>query len=280
MKRASVAWFWKYSYSEPCRSLVPDLETILTMPPAARPYSAPKLLFTTRNSWTDSCGGVDRCTPEIVLTKSAPSTVTVLLNDRMPANEICEVSKSVKVVPRLVRLVATPGVSNAKSVNNRPLMGSDSICCVATTWLISVLVGSITGVSVVTTTFSFPEATFSVTSMVAVCPTVSSIPVSVDFANPVASVVNSYRPGGTLASTYSPFSLDTVLYVRLVSVFRSVTDAFATEPPLASRTAPTCAVVGLAQVPRISVARTVKNHERRPMIHPSRKIIRTIHLDL
>src|SRR5215467_12716086 len=205
----------------------------------------------------------------------------------MPPKEIWEVSKSVKVVPRLVRLVATPGVSNAKSVNNLPLIGKDSICCVATTWLISVLVGSITGVSVVTTTFSVPEATFSVTSRVAVCPTVNSIPVSVDLANPVASAVNSYRPGITLASTYSPFSFETALYVRFVSLFRSVTDAFATEPPLASRTtpfscaltAPTCALVGLAQVPRISVARTVKSHERRLMIHPSEKMIRTFHQD-
>src|SRR6266566_1938403 len=28
---------------------------MLTMPPMARPYSEPKLLLTTRNSWTDSC---------------------------------------------------------------------------------------------------------------------------------------------------------------------------------------------------------------------------------
>src|SRR5215831_16569659 len=276
MNRASVALFWKYSYSEPCRSLVPDLETMLTMPPAARPYSAPKLLFTTRNSCTDSWGGVERCTPEMVLTKSAPSTVTVLLNERIPPKEICDVSKSVKVVPRLVRLVATPGVSNAKSVNNLPLMGRDSICCVATTWLISVLVGSMTRVSVVTTTLSVQEATFSVTSRVAVCPTVNSIPVSVDLANPVASAVNLYRFGITLASTYSPFSLDTVLYVRLVSVFRSVTDAFATEPPLASRTAPfscalaapTCAYVGFTQTPRITIALKARRTKSRAMIHP------------
>ena len=96
---------------------------MLTIPPSARPYSAPKLLFTTRNSWTASCGGVARCTPLMVLTKSAPSTVISLLNERMPPKEICVTSNSVKVVPRLVRLVATLGVSRAKSVKSRPLIG-------------------------------------------------------------------------------------------------------------------------------------------------------------
>ena len=61
--------------------------------------------------------------PLAVLTKSAPSTVISLLNERMPPKEICVASYSVNVVPRLVRLVATPGVSSAKSVNTRPLVG-------------------------------------------------------------------------------------------------------------------------------------------------------------
>src|SRR6266852_5218866 len=52
-----------YPYAEPCRLLVPDLVTTLTIPPSARPYSAPKLLFTTRNSLTASWDGVARCDP-------------------------------------------------------------------------------------------------------------------------------------------------------------------------------------------------------------------------
>ena len=36
------------------KSLVPDFVTTLKMPPAARPYSALKLLVSTLNSWTES----------------------------------------------------------------------------------------------------------------------------------------------------------------------------------------------------------------------------------
>ncbi len=96
---------------------------MLTIPPRARPYSAPKALFTTRNSWTDSCGGVERCEPVAVLTLSAPSTVTILLRSRIPAKEMRVVSNSVMVDCKLVRPVATPAVRSAKSVNCRPLMG-------------------------------------------------------------------------------------------------------------------------------------------------------------
>ncbi|HMG35850.1 MAG TPA: hypothetical protein VKM94_18085 [Blastocatellia bacterium] len=65
--------------------------------------------------------------------KSAPSTVIRLLNDLMPPNEIWVISNSVNVVPRLVRPVATPGVSRAKSVNSLPLTGSEAICFVSIT---------------------------------------------------------------------------------------------------------------------------------------------------
>ena len=117
--------------------------------------------------------------PLAALTKSAPSTVISLLNERMPPNEICVTSNSVKVVPRLVRLVETPGVRRAKSVNTRLLVGSDSTCSGATTWLISLLVGSMVGASVVTTTVSPLAATCRATLTVANCPTVSAIPVCV-----------------------------------------------------------------------------------------------------
>ena len=137
--------------------------------------------------------------------------ITTKGGKRMPPKEMRVTSDSVKVDWRLVRPVVTPGVSRTKSVNNRPLMGSDSICVVLITWLTSVRVGSTGGVSVVTVTFSALDATFTVTSMVAACPTVRTIPVWVDFANPEASVVNSYRPGGRLARTYNPFSFETAV---------------------------------------------------------------------
>ncbi len=95
--------------------MVPDLVTTLTIPPE-RPA-----IFRRRNCCsprgircTDSCGGVARCTPLFELTKSAPSTVISLLNERMPPKEICVISNSVNVVPRLVRLVATPGVRQSE----------------------------------------------------------------------------------------------------------------------------------------------------------------------
>src|SRR5712664_2895571 len=168
---------------------------MLTMPPKARPCSAPKPLLTTRNSLTASWEGVPRWEPVALLMVSAPSTVTRLLKSRMPPKEMRVTSDSVKVDCRLVRPVVTPGVSRTKSVNSRPLIGSDSIWLVLITWLTSVRVGSTGGVSVVTVTFSAVEATFTVTSIVATCPTVSTMPVCVDFANPEASGDNSERPG-------------------------------------------------------------------------------------
>ena len=98
---------------------------MLTMPPMARPCSAPKLLFTTRNSLTASWEGVPRCEPVAVLTVSAPSTVTMLLKSRMPPKEMRVTSASVMVDCRLVRPVVTPGVNRAKSVKSRPLIGRD-----------------------------------------------------------------------------------------------------------------------------------------------------------
>src|ERR1700730_10705392 len=80
--------------------------------------------------------------------KSAPSTVMMLLKERMPPNEICVISSSVNVVPRLVRPVATPGVRRAKSVNSLPLTGRFWICCVLITLLISIRVVSTVGASV------------------------------------------------------------------------------------------------------------------------------------
>src|SRR2546421_888920 len=92
---------------------------MLTMPPKARPCSAPKPLLTTRNSLTASWEGVARWEPVAVLMVSAPSTVTRLLKSRMPPKEMRVTSDSVKVDCRLVRPVVTPGVSRTKSVNNR-----------------------------------------------------------------------------------------------------------------------------------------------------------------
>src|SRR5262249_60523119 len=96
--------------------LLPDLVTMFTIPPSARPYSAAKLLFTTRNSLTASCDGVARCDPVAVLMLSAPSTVTLLLRSRWPANEMRVTVGSVNVDCRLVRPVVTHGVSEAKDV--------------------------------------------------------------------------------------------------------------------------------------------------------------------
>ena len=164
---------------------------MLTMPPKARPCSAPKPLLTTRNSLTASCDGVALCDPVAVLMLSAPSTVTLLFRSRCPPNDMRVTEGSVNVDCRLVRPVVTPGVSRTKSVNSRPLIGSDSIWLVLITWLTSVRVGSTGGVSVVTITLSALDAIFTVTSIVATWPTVSTMPVCVDFANPVASVVSS-----------------------------------------------------------------------------------------
>jgi hypothetical protein len=53
-----------------------------------------------------------------VLIVSAPSTVTSLLRSRIPPKETRVTSNSVIVDCRLVRPVATPGVSNTKSVKS------------------------------------------------------------------------------------------------------------------------------------------------------------------
>ncbi len=172
-------------------SLVPDLVTMFTIPPSARPYSAAKLLLTTRNSLTASCDGVARCEPVAVLMLSAPSTVTLLLRSRCPPKEMRVTEGSVNVDCRLIRPVVTPGLSSAKSVNKRPLMGRAWICCVSTTWLTSVRVGSMVGASVLTTTSWLAPATFSVTSMVATWATRSTIPFCSYLANPCDSTVRS-----------------------------------------------------------------------------------------
>src|SRR6476620_3852727 len=49
--------FRRKSYSEKCRSLVPDFVITLKTPPAARPYSALKALVSTLNSCTESTLG-------------------------------------------------------------------------------------------------------------------------------------------------------------------------------------------------------------------------------
>ena len=164
---------------------------MLTIPPSARPYSAPNPLFTTRNSCTDSCGGVDLWDPVTVFTLSAPSTVISLLRSRIPPKETRVDSNSVIVDCKLVRPVATPAVSRAKSVNSRPLIGRSSICFVSITWLISVLVGSIVGASVLTITSSPCASTFNVILTVAVCPTLSMVPVWVYFEKPLNSAFSS-----------------------------------------------------------------------------------------
>ena len=69
---------------------------MFTIPPSARPYSAPKLLLTTRNSLTASCDGVARCDPVAELMLSAPSTVTLLFKSRWPAKEMRVTLGSVK----------------------------------------------------------------------------------------------------------------------------------------------------------------------------------------
>ncbi len=158
-------------------SFVPDLVTMFTIPPSARPYSAAKLLFTTRNSLTASCDGVARCDPVAVLMLSAPSTVTLLLRSRCPPNEMRVTEGSVNVDCRLILPVVTPGLSSAKSVNSRPEMGSDWICCVSITWLTSVRVGSMVGASVLTVTSCVVPATFRFTSIVATWATRNTMPV-------------------------------------------------------------------------------------------------------
>jgi hypothetical protein len=94
---------------------------MFTMPPSALPYSAPKLLFTTRNSLTASCEGVARCDPVAVLMLSAPSTVTLLFKSRWPPKEMRVTVGSVNVDCKPILPVVTPGLNNAKSVNRRPL---------------------------------------------------------------------------------------------------------------------------------------------------------------
>jgi hypothetical protein len=230
---------------EPWTSLVPDFVTTLTMPPSARPYSALKLLFMTRNSLTASCDGVARCDPLAARMLSAPSTVTALFRSRWPPKEIRMTFGSVKGDWALVWPTETFGLRRAKSVKRRPLTGRAAICSVFTTWLISVRVGSITGVSPVTTTVSSAWAILSVMSMVAFWATLRPMPVRVYLANPPASAVSSYRPGGTSGKMYNPSAEETVWKTLLVAMSRSVIDVFTTAPPVSSRTAPfncACAV--------------------------------------
>ena len=70
-------------------------------------------------------------------------------------------------------------------------MGSAWICCVSTTWLTSVRVGSITGASVLTVISCVVPATFRFTSIVATWATRSTIPVCECLAKPCDSVVSS-----------------------------------------------------------------------------------------
>ena len=126
--------------------------------------------FLRRSGTLRACGGVD-----VVGAVDGD----FIAKSRMPAKETRVTSNSVMVDCRLVRPVATPGVSRAKSVKRRPLMGRESICLVSITWLTSVREGSITGASPVTTTCSPLVATLRTTSTVALWPTVRTKPVCV-----------------------------------------------------------------------------------------------------
>src|ERR1700730_12968057 len=67
--------------------------------------------------------------PLAVLTKSAPSTVISLLNERIPPKEICVTSNSVNVVPRLVRLVGPPRLCEFcfRGLNDRRLSADHNL---------------------------------------------------------------------------------------------------------------------------------------------------------
>ncbi len=68
----------------PRTSLVPDLVTTLTTPPAVRPNSGAKELVTTWNSCTASCETVEREAFTELSVLSAPSTCTRLERPRWP----------------------------------------------------------------------------------------------------------------------------------------------------------------------------------------------------
>ena len=120
---------------------------MLTIPPSARPVFGAETVvhyaeflhrFLRRRGALDAAGRIDkiRAVHRDFVAEGAHAAERDLRR-----------SYSVKEVPRLVRLVATPGVKSAKSVKRRPLMGRDWICCVPTTWLISATWSARSGLS-------------------------------------------------------------------------------------------------------------------------------------
>ena len=137
--------------------------------------------------------------------------------------------------------VAVPEMS---PVRRNMLSGSRSICgrfstmSELTTSPICASCVRSSGASPVTETLSVIDPTSSTKSRV-ILPSTSSVrPLRDKDLKPLATTSTSYLPGGTWTMMKSPVSVVTALNFWPVSTFSAVTAAWATRPPVASKTVP------------------------------------------
>ena len=135
----------------PAKRFVPDLETMFTNPPPARPNSGANWLVTTWNSRTASWLTVRRDVPLSWPLLSAPSTEMLLLRLRWPLK--------LRPLPwPLICWPVTPATVVEKSRKLRPSIGRLSISVRLTTVPTCVRPGSTIGASPVTCTVSCSPA--------------------------------------------------------------------------------------------------------------------------
>ena len=209
---------------------------MLTTPEPERPRRASKRLVAIWNSCTASCETFCTAPPTTSSFVSAPSTVTLPPRPNWPADEMTTV---LVFVGSKFGAGALPGVSSASSRKLRPLSGRFSISLWSMMRSTLEDSTSMSGRAPSRMTVSETLPTLRLTSSGALWPTRSGTGDSgVQAANPCASTLTSYSPGGRFGNVYAPSSFVFVSRAAPVATLVARTDAPVTNAPLGSVTTP------------------------------------------
>src|ERR1700686_994390 len=180
-----------YSHPLPCQTLVPDLVTRLTVPPALLPYCADRFNPSCWNSSTVSSIGV-LTTPPLKPLFDTPFTRNPLKSSRKPLTTVkWPFSKSTPIT------FTAPVLNCIRSNTLRPFKGRLLICAALT--IVESLESSVltAAASPVTSTTSEALPICILKSTCAMVPTFAVTPALETVLKPPASTVILYTPGGT-----------------------------------------------------------------------------------
>src|SRR6516164_1093008 len=214
---------------------VPELMTMVTVPPEVRPYSAEYAEVSTFNSRMASAGG-RICTPPVEPeTTETPSTINSLLTVRLPLNESWLALMLVASPPE-----ETPAVRESRLRMLR--LGNGRSCTwegVITFPRDEVSVASWPSFVPTTVTDSDVPPACSVTLILARWSTARLMPFTSPRLKPCTSTATLYRPARSSGPRYTPESFVTPLHtVMPVSALTMVTGALGTTACVESVTVP------------------------------------------